>query len=143
MLEHAVYSVIPPEGCAAILWRDPERKQEAAEALKLTAADALGFGLIDRIVMEPFGGAHRDPEAAARLVRKALVDALDEVTQVETETLLRQRYMKFRAMGLWSEPGSVPEASSAAGDEVTTQSPKPRRTASAGGKARSTRRSAS
>lgn len=143
MLEHAVYSVIPPEGCAAILWRDPERKQEAADALKLTAADALGYGLIDRIVMEPFGGAHRDPEAAARLVREALVEALDELTQLDTEALLQQRYEKFRAMGRWYEPASGLETSPAAVNEETVRAPRPKRTSSAGGKTRSTRRSAS
>lgn len=108
MLEHAIYSVIPPEGCAAILWRDPERKVDAAEALQLTASDAMRFGLIDEIVEEPFGAAHRDPEAAARNLRSAIVRALGELTPLETEDLLERRYQKFRAMGPVDDPDAPP-----------------------------------
>jgi len=114
MLEHAIYSVIPPEGCAAILWRDPERKQEAAEALKLTAAEALRFGLIDRIVPEPFGGAHRDPEAAARLFRDAVLAELQELAGSDGDELLRKRYARFRSMGVW-ETAREPEAPAGGG----------------------------
>lgn len=103
MLEHAIYSVIPPEGCAAILWRDPERKVEAAEALRLTAEDALKFGLIDEIVPEPSGAAHRDPEAAAHHLREAILGALDLVCRQNVDDLLAARYEKFRAMGTWED----------------------------------------
>ncbi len=85
MQEYAIYSVIPPEGCAAILWRDPAKKVEAAAALKLTAPDLLAFGIIDEIVPEPVGGAHTDPAAAARLVDQVLVRALAEVSALDSE----------------------------------------------------------
>jgi acetyl-CoA carboxylase carboxyl transferase subunit alpha len=99
MQEFAIYSVIPPEGCAAILWRDPSKKVEAAEALKLTAPDLLKAGLVDAIVPEPRGGAHADPEAAARLLDDALASALAEVAALDSATRLERRYAKFRAMG--------------------------------------------
>ena len=101
MQEHAIYSVIPPEGCAAILWRMPERGPEAAKALKLTAAYALEFGLIDEIVHEPKGGAHRDPAEATSMVREAIRKNLEELTALSGEELKRQRYEKFRGMGVW------------------------------------------
>ncbi|MCC6485598.1 MAG: acetyl-CoA carboxylase carboxyltransferase subunit alpha [Armatimonadetes bacterium] len=103
MMQHAIYSVIPPEGCAAILWRAPDRKVDAAEALRLTAQGALDLGLIDSIIEEPFGGAHRDPEAASQALRRALIDALDEIASVNLDELLELRYQKFRAMGQWTE----------------------------------------
>ncbi len=99
MHEFAIYSVIPPEGCAAILWRDSGRKVEAAEALKLTAQDLLGFGIIDEIVREPTGGAHTNPEQAAALMDAALERALTEVSALESEARLDARYRKWRAMG--------------------------------------------
>ena len=99
MQEHAIYSVIPPEGCAAILWRDAGRKVEAAEALKLTAPDLLEARIIDEIVREPVGGAHTDPAAAAVLVDEALVRALGEIKALDSETRLARRYDKFRGMG--------------------------------------------
>jgi acetyl-CoA carboxylase carboxyl transferase subunit alpha len=99
MQEFAVYSVIPPEGCAAILWRDANRKVEAAEALKLTAPDMLSLGLIDAIVPEPAGGAHNDYDRATALVDQALSQALAELTPVTTEARLEARYEKFRRMG--------------------------------------------
>jgi acetyl-CoA carboxylase carboxyl transferase subunit alpha len=99
MHEFAIYSVIPPEGCAAILWRDANRKVEAAEALKLTAPDLLGFGIIDEIVPEPTGGAHTNHELAATLLDAALERALSAVTAMDAETRLEARYQKFRAMG--------------------------------------------
>jgi len=99
MQEFAIYSVIPPEGCAAILWRDASKKVEAAAALKLTAPDLLGFGIIDEIVPEPIGGAHTDPGAAARLVDQALARALAEVSALDSEARLSQRYDKFRTIG--------------------------------------------
>ncbi len=99
MHEFAIYSVIPPEGCAAILWRDSGRKVEAAQALKLTAHDLLGFGVIDEIVPEPTGGAHTNPELAATLLDSALARTLQEVAGMESEARLDARYRKWRAMG--------------------------------------------
>jgi acetyl-CoA carboxylase carboxyl transferase subunit alpha len=99
MQEFAIYSVIPPEGCAAILWRDASKKVEAADALKLTAPDLLKAGIIDEIVAEPAGGAHTAPEAAAHLVDGALERALREITALDSEERLRRRYNKFRHMG--------------------------------------------
>lgn len=99
MQEFAIYSVIPPEGCAAILWRDASKKVEAAEALKLTAPDLLKAGIVDEIVPEPIGGAHTDRVEAAHLVDGVLGRVLAEVSALESETRLAQRYDKFRAMG--------------------------------------------
>jgi acetyl-CoA carboxylase carboxyl transferase subunit alpha len=99
MQEFSVYSVIPPEGCAAILWRDANRKVEAAEALKITAPDLLALGLIDAIVPEPTGGAHNNPDAATALVDQALAAALADVAAMSVETRLGARYEKFRRMG--------------------------------------------
>jgi acetyl-CoA carboxylase carboxyl transferase subunit alpha len=99
MHEFAVYSVIPPEGCAAILWRDAGRKVEAAAALKMTAPDLLARGIIDEIVPEPTGGAHNNPAAAATLLDAALDRALAEVGALDAATRLEQRYQKFRQMG--------------------------------------------
>lgn len=99
MHEFGIYSVIPPEGCAAILWRDAGRKVEAAEALKLTAPDLLGFGIIDEIVPEPVGGAHTDHAQAAALLDGALARALAMVSAGGSEARLEARYRKWRAMG--------------------------------------------
>ena len=99
MLEFAIYSVIPPEGCAAILWRDANRKVDAANALKLTAPDLLRVGLIDEIVPEPTGGAHTNPEWAATLLDTSLARAVDEVSAMDSPGRLDARYRKWRAMG--------------------------------------------
>src|SRR5687767_742492 len=99
MHEFAIYSVIPPEGCAAILWRDSGRKVEAADALKLTAPDLLGFGVIDEIVPEPTGGAQTNHELAAALLDSALERALASVSAMDSAARLEARYQKFRAMG--------------------------------------------
>jgi len=99
MQEHAIYSVIPPEGCAAILWRDANRKMDAAQALKLTAPDLLEAGIIDRIIPEPIGGAHADPDAAAALVDGVLWQVLNDVSALDSRTRLERRYEKFRNMG--------------------------------------------
>jgi acetyl-CoA carboxylase carboxyl transferase subunit alpha len=99
MHEFAIYSVIPPEGCAAILWRDAARKVEAAEALRLTAPDLQKFGVIDEIVAEPVGGAHTDHERAAALLDAALMRTLADVWAMEPSERLDARYRKFRAMG--------------------------------------------
>ena len=99
MHEFAIYSVIPPEGCAAILWRDSTKKVEAAEALKLTAPDLVGLGVIDEIVKEPVGGAHTDPAEATRLLDAALTRALVETEALDVTARLELRYQKFRKMG--------------------------------------------
>jgi acetyl-CoA carboxylase carboxyl transferase subunit alpha len=99
MHEFAIYSVIPPEGCAAILWRDAGRKVQAADALRLTAPDLLKFGVIDEIVVEPVGGAHTNHDRAATLLDAALERALTEVWSMQPEVRLDARYRKFRAMG--------------------------------------------
>jgi acetyl-CoA carboxylase carboxyl transferase subunit alpha len=99
MHEFAIYSVIPPEGCAAILWRDAGKKVEASEALKITAPDLLQLEIIDEIVGEPVGGAHTNPEQAAALVDIALSRALADVSAMDVPTRLEQRYQKFRKMG--------------------------------------------
>jgi acetyl-CoA carboxylase carboxyl transferase subunit alpha len=99
MQEHAIYSVIPPEGCAAILWRDSSKKVEAADALKLTAPDLLKAGIIDRIIPEPVGGAHADPEATVAYVDGVLDEVLREVSALDSEVRLARRYDKFRNMG--------------------------------------------
>src|SRR5437899_9384048 len=99
MQEFAIYSVIPPEGCAAILWRDASKKVEAADALKLTAPDLLKADLIDEIIPEPVGGAHTNPGAAAELVDGVLGRVLGEVSAVDSDTRLVRRYDKFRNMG--------------------------------------------
>jgi acetyl-CoA carboxylase carboxyl transferase subunit alpha len=99
MSEFAIYSVIPPEGCAAILWRDANRKVEAAEALKLTAPDLLKLGVIDEIVPEPVGGAHTNPERAATLLDAPIEQALRDSVALDIPTRLERRYQKFRRMG--------------------------------------------
>ena len=103
MLEHSIYSVIPPEGCAAIIWRDPTKGKEAADALKLTAQGSLELGVIDEVVPEPLGGAHRNMEAAARNLKTAIVKALDELEKLSIPKLVDKRYKKFRNLGAWSE----------------------------------------
>ena len=103
MLEHAVYSVIPPEGCAAILWRDPAKAPQAAQALKITARDALRLGVVDRIVDEPLGAAHTDAGGAAQILKQAIVESLDDLRDAPVPDLLERRYRKFRAMGRYLE----------------------------------------
>jgi acetyl-CoA carboxylase carboxyl transferase subunit alpha len=99
MLENAVYSVISPESCAAIIWRDSAKGALAAKALRLTAQDLSSFGLIDAIIPEPGEGAHTDYDAAAESVRQALRRALDELAPLSPNQLIEQRYAKFRQMG--------------------------------------------
>jgi acetyl-CoA carboxylase carboxyl transferase subunit alpha len=99
MHEFGIYSVIPPEGCAAILWRDANRKVEAADALKLTAPDLLRLGVIDEIVPEPVGGAHTDHDRAAALLDPVLERTLESLSALEPAARLNARYRKFRAMG--------------------------------------------
>jgi acetyl-CoA carboxylase carboxyl transferase subunit alpha len=99
MLENAVYSVISPESCAAIIYRDSGKAEQAAAALRLTAQDLLSFGLIDDIVPEPAGGAHTDPAAAAENLREYIRRYLDELSTLDAGQLVDHRYMKFRKMG--------------------------------------------
>jgi acetyl-CoA carboxylase carboxyl transferase subunit alpha len=106
MLEHSIYSVITPEGCAAILWKDASRKKEAAEALKLTAADLKELEVIDEIVPEPPGGAHADPAGAAAAVGEALERHLREVLALTPEERRERRYRKFRAIGRFEIAGA-------------------------------------
>ena len=99
MLEHAIYSVISPEGAASILWRDTAKAQEAATSLKITAQDMVRFGVIDHIIHEPPGGAHRDPAATIASTGEAVGQALGEISALDRETVRRQRRQKFLAMG--------------------------------------------
>jgi len=99
MLQYAIYSVISPEGCAAILWKTSEKASEAATQLKLTAADLERLGIIDEVVPEPLGGAHRNPEQAAASLKQAIVRALSELEGAPIETVLDARYSKFRRIG--------------------------------------------
>jgi acetyl-CoA carboxylase carboxyl transferase subunit alpha len=99
MQEHTIYSVISPEGYASILWKDSSRAREAAEAIRITASDILELGVADRIIPEPLGGAHRNPEAAAELLGTAMAETLEELLKLTTEELMSQRYEKFRSIG--------------------------------------------
>ena len=99
IMENAWYSVISPESCAAILWRDAAQAERAAEALKLTAYDLKNLGVVDRVVPEPGGGAHRNPEAAMEALKKALVDELTPLLKMTPDELVADRYRRFRNMG--------------------------------------------
>jgi acetyl-CoA carboxylase carboxyl transferase subunit alpha len=99
MLEHSIYSVISPEGCASILWKDAEKMREAAEALRLTAQDLQGLGVVDTVINEPMGGAHRDKEATFASVKEAIAQMLGELTPQSPETLIKNRRLKFLEMG--------------------------------------------
>jgi acetyl-CoA carboxylase carboxyl transferase subunit alpha len=99
MFEHAVYSVISPEGCASILWRTADKAPEAAEAMKITAQDQQALGVIDRVVPEPLGGAHRDPDAAIGSLKGAIVEELDGCSKLGAKELRTQRRSKFLAIG--------------------------------------------
>jgi len=103
MLEHAIYSVISPEGCAAILWEDATRAREAAEVLRITAPDLLKLGVIDGVIAEPPGGAHRNWEWTAERMVEAVGAALDELGALTPDELVQQRYAKFRRMGNFEE----------------------------------------
>jgi acetyl-CoA carboxylase carboxyl transferase subunit alpha len=103
MLENAYYSVISPEGCAAILWKHRKHAPEAAEAMKLTAKDLSGMSLVDEVVAEPAGGAHNDVRAAALSLKDALIRHVDELESLSVEEMLEARYQKFRQAGEWTE----------------------------------------
>lgn len=100
MLENAYYSVISPEGCAAILWKSGEKTPDAAEALNLTSKNLLGFGLVDEVVPEPLGGAHRDPASAIASLRAQILTWIGELSKLSTKELLDRRFAKFRRMGM-------------------------------------------
>ena len=105
ILEHAYYSVISPEGCAAILWRSGDKVAEAAEALKLGAKDLKELGLVDRIIDEPIGGAHRDTEAAAANLKAALIEAIDALQAMPVDEMIDRRRTRYRNMGVFKEEG--------------------------------------
>ncbi|MCS6912644.1 MAG: acetyl-CoA carboxylase carboxyltransferase subunit alpha [Myxococcales bacterium] len=105
MLEYAVYSVISPEGCAAILWKDPDKAETAAQQMRMTADDLLALGVVDEVLREPPGGAHRDPDAMAQTIGAAVRRHLDELSglfRTSVESLLSMRYAKYRALGRFS-----------------------------------------
>ncbi len=102
MLEHSYYSVISPEGCASILYKDASKKVESAEALKLTSEDLLRLGVIDTIINEPLGGAHHNPEEAYRNVKRFITDELSVLKNLDPDLLIEKRYLKFRHIGQFS-----------------------------------------
>lgn len=106
MLEHSIYSVISPEGCAAILWNDPAKVPDAAATLKMTAGDLLELGVIDEVIQEPIGGAHRDPQTTAERMAKVLSSHLSQLMELSAEELLDRRDKKYRSMGVVAVPAS-------------------------------------
>ena len=107
MLENAIYSVISPEGCAAILWKTNSAKDLAAEAMKITAADLMALGVIDEILAEPMGGAHVDAAEVVAGVKAALIRHLEELAALETDELLERRWRKYETMGTWYEAAAA------------------------------------
>ena len=99
MLEHAIYSILSPEGFASILWKDGSKAKDAAEVMKITAQDLYQFKIIDKIVKEPYGGAHKNPKRMALKLKKELIDSLESIKDIEIETLVSERYEKFRKIG--------------------------------------------
>ena len=103
MLEHAIYSVISPEGCASILYRDASEAERAADALKLTAPDLTNMKIVDGILEEPLGGAHRDVDKMATLIKETILSTLSELEKLPTEELVRARHEKYEKIGFWLE----------------------------------------
>ncbi len=103
MMEYSIYSVISPEGCASILWKDATKGEVAADIMKITSPDQLGFGVVDKIIPEPEGGAHRDHERAAAILKEHLIEAYDELKDLTVDDLLERRYEKFRKIGEFKE----------------------------------------
>jgi acetyl-CoA carboxylase carboxyl transferase subunit alpha len=103
MLQYSIYSVISPEGCATILWKSAEKAEDAAEAMRITAAHLNEFGLVDEVLPEPLGGAHRRPKAMAEVIRNALLNSLDELTQLSTDELLEHRQKRLASFGQFKE----------------------------------------
>ncbi len=119
IMQHAFYSVISPEGCAAILWKTAERRQHAAEALKLTARDLIRLDLVDEIIPEPIGGAHRDPEGAAATLEKHIVGALNDLKRRTPHALLRRRQERIRRLGCcFDDPNAPDDPKSAKGTKT-------------------------
>ena len=109
MLEHGVYSVISPEGCAAILWDDPAKIPDAASALKMTAKDLVDLHIVDEVIPEPLGGAHRDPGAITERVAKSLTNQLTQLSELSIPELLNQRDQKYRSIGAVSGLVATPQ----------------------------------
>jgi acetyl-CoA carboxylase carboxyl transferase subunit alpha len=103
MLENSIYSVISPEGCAAILWKDQSKASEAAAAMKITAQEVAQLGVVDEVLSEPLGGAHRDPDAAAEKVKSVMLAALDELEALDDQRRIEDRMQKFLNMGVFDE----------------------------------------
>ena len=103
MLQYSIYSVISPEGCASILWKSPDKAEEAAEAMRITAESLSGFGLVDEVLAEPLGAAHRDPSATADVVRNAILKSLDDLERLDTDTLLAERQKRLASAGRYKE----------------------------------------
>lgn len=126
VLEHAYYSVITPEGCAAILWKDRAFSDKAAEALKLTARDLLECGISDGVIPEPLGGAHNDPPAMAANLKAALLEHLDPLAALSPEELREDRYRKFRSLGRFEEaPAAAVAAPAEAGEDASPADAEP------------------
>jgi acetyl-CoA carboxylase carboxyl transferase subunit alpha len=106
MLEYAIYSVITPEGCAAILWRDQSKVKDAADALRLTSKHLLSLGVIDGVISEPDGGAHRDPKAMAEELKRVIYEELDYLAHIDPDTLVEKRRKKFQDIGFYKEDSS-------------------------------------
>jgi acetyl-CoA carboxylase carboxyl transferase subunit alpha len=103
MLQYGIYSVISPEGCASILWKSADKAEEAAEAMRITASSLNKFGLVDEVLQEPLGGAHRNPAEAAEVIRNALIKALDELDSVPADQLLENRQRRLAGFGEFKE----------------------------------------
>ena len=103
MLQYSIYSVISPEGCASILWKSAEKAEDAAEAMRITARQLNEFGLVDEVLEEPLGGAHRNPREAAEIIRNALLKNLDELDQLSTDALLEERQRRLSSFGRYKE----------------------------------------
>ena len=102
MMENSIYSILSPEGFASILWKDPKRVKEAAEVMKITAQDLYDFGVVDEIIKEPRGGAHKSPSKSSVLIKKSIIEAIKELEVKDMDILLEERYNKFRKMGRFS-----------------------------------------
>jgi acetyl-CoA carboxylase carboxyl transferase subunit alpha len=103
MLQYSIYSVISPEGCASILWKSADKAEDAAEAMRITASNLNEFGLVDEVLTEPLGGAHRNPTAMAEVVRNALLSSLEELAQLSTDQLLERRQQRLASFGQFKE----------------------------------------
>ena len=103
MLQYSIYSVISPEGCASILWKSAEKAEDAAEAMRITASSLNEFGLVDQVLEEPLGGAHRKPREAAEVIRNGILKSIDELDGLSTEQLLEQRQQRLASFGQFKE----------------------------------------